>query len=83
MNTAHDLWIARIDQSEPAYRLTQPGPISIIPDWHQGKILYTEFNEKEDYIGLVLIEIDGSGKLRLEEFPNNIWNGGRHGKYIQ
>lgn len=81
INTAHDLWIATVDGSAPARRLTNPGPVSIIPDWYDGKILYTEYNDKENYVGLVTINPDGTGKKRLESH-SNIWHGGRHGKWI-
>ena len=82
LKTAHDLWIASVNQDQSSRRLTQPGPISIIPDWYEDKILYTEFNEQENYIGLVTINPDGSGKKRLEGEYSNFWYGGRHGKWI-
>lgn len=40
VNTAHDLWIAPVDRSRPARRITAPGLVSIIPDWRDGRILY-------------------------------------------
>lgn len=82
VNTAHDLWIAPVDGSSPARILTQPGPVSIIPDWQGDKILYTEYNEAENYIGLVTIRPDGSKKKRLEKGLKGLWDGGRHGKWI-
>lgn len=82
LNTAHDLWIAPLDGSAPSKRLTEEGPVSIIPDWHEGKILYTEYNERENYIGLVMINPDGTGKRRLEGGLNSLFDGGRHGKFL-
>lgn len=82
INTAHDLWIAPLDPSAPAKRLTQEGPVSIVPDWHDGKIIYTEYNEKDHYVGLVMMNPDGSGKKPLEPKLKKLWDGGRHGKFI-
>jgi hypothetical protein len=82
LNTAHDLWVAPIDGSGPARRITQPGPVSIIPDWRGDEILYTEYNEKARYVGLSIVNADGSGYRRLERASPNMWDGGRHGKWI-
>ena len=81
LKAAHDLWIVPIDGSAPAKRITEPGPICIIPDWHDGKIVYTEYNERDSYAGLALINPDGTGRQRLER-PAKLWDGGRHGKFI-
>ena len=80
-NTAHDLWVAPLDRSTPARRLTAPGPISVVPDWHDGKIVYTEYSEATGYGGLVLINPDGTGYRRLEPLQS-LRDGGRHGKWI-
>jgi len=82
LHTAHDLWVAALDGSRPARRITVPGPISIIPDWHDGRILYTEYDERGNYIGLVTVAPDGTDKRRLEHHLQNVWAGGRHGKWI-
>jgi Tol biopolymer transport system component len=81
-NNAQDLWVAALDGSQPARRLTQPGPISIVADWHDGKIVFTEYNEAEDFFGLVLINPDGTGYRRLEPSLHLFRNCGRHGKWI-
>ena len=64
LNTAHDLWVVKLDGSEPT-RVTLPGPISIIPNWLGEWIAYCELNEKENYMGMALIKPDGTGKRRL------------------
>lgn len=81
-NNAQDLWVAALDGSQPARRLTQPGPISIVADWHDGKIVFTEYNEAEDFAGLALINPDGTGYRRLEPSLHKFPNCGRHGKWI-
>lgn len=80
IDQAHNLWVKNLDGTG-LHRLTQPGSISIIPDWQEGKILYTEYNEADGYTGLVLINPDGTGKRRLEQ-GSGLWRGGRHGKLI-
>ena len=80
IDEGHDLWTMNIDGTG-LRRLTQPGPISIIPDWGNDKILYTEYSDADKYCGLVLINTDGTGKRRLEE-GIGLWRGGRHGKFI-
>ncbi len=83
MNTGQDLWVAPLDRSASARRLTLPGPISIVPDWHGGRIVFTEFNEQDGgYAGLVLINADGTGYRRLEGKIPNLRDGGRQGKWI-
>jgi len=81
IRTAHDLWVAPVDRSKAARRITAPGPASIIPDWDDHKILFTEYDERGRYIGLVTINPDGTGKRRLEKLTK-LWDGGRHGKWI-
>jgi len=80
IKTAHNLWVIGLDGGGLS-RLTEPGPVSIIPDWHNNRILYTEYSEKDQYIGLVLMNPDGTGKKRLET-NLDLWCGGRHGKFI-
>jgi hypothetical protein len=82
LNTAHDLWVAPIDGSGPARRITEPGPVSIIPDWRGDEVIYTEYNEKAGYVGLSTVRSDGSGYRRLEHGLRVMWSGGRHGKWI-
>jgi Tol biopolymer transport system component len=81
LNTAHDIWVIRTDGTG-LRRITPPGGVQIIPDWHDGEILYTEYNEKDHYVGLVTINPDGTGRKRLELGLQNIAHGGRHGKFL-
>jgi Tol biopolymer transport system component len=80
--TAHDLWIAPLDGSTPARRLTPAGPISIVPDWQDGLILYTEISEANDYAGLALIRPDGTGYKRLGPPSQSLRDFGTAGKWI-
>lgn len=64
-NTAHDLWIVNMDGSNLT-RLTQIGPISIVPDWKDDIVVYFEASEKDNYIGASVINIDGSGHKRIK-----------------
>jgi len=81
-DTAHDIWVASLDGSRPARRLTRPGPISIVPDWHGNKIIYTEFSEANNVSGLVMIDPDGSGYQRLEPNLRSQLDSGQAGKWI-
>ena len=81
LNMAHDLYIVNIDGTG-LRRMTSPGPICVIPDWHDNKILYTEYNEKENFVGLVSMNVDGSGRKRLEPGLKKVWDGGMNGKFI-
>jgi hypothetical protein len=70
-NTAHDLYSINIDGTGLT-RITQPGPISIAPDWRQDYILYFEATDRETppYIGIALIRPDGTGHRRLKGNTN-------------
>ncbi len=81
LNMAHDLYIINIDGTG-LRRITSPGPICVIPDWHDGKILYTEYNEKDNFVGLVSMNVDGSDRKRLEPGLQKVWDGGMNGKFI-
>jgi Tol biopolymer transport system component len=70
-NTAHDLWVINIDGSGLT-RLTPPGPISIVPSWKRGKILYLELTDQGGsiYRGVSVMNSDGSGRKRICEGAN-------------
>jgi hypothetical protein len=70
-NTAHDLYTINIDGTGLT-RITQPGPISIAPDWRQDFILYFEATDRENppYVGIAMIRPDGTGHRRLKGNTN-------------
>src|SRR5439155_16062826 len=59
VNTAHDICVINMDGTG-LRRLTKPGPVCIIPDWTDNKILFTEYNEADRYVGLVIMDPDGT-----------------------
>jgi len=76
LNTAHDLWTINLDGTGLT-RLTKPGPISIIPNWKDGLIVYTEISEKGNYIGASIVRADGQDQL-----PKRIKPGASAPKWI-
>lgn len=69
-NTAHDLWIIGVDGSG-LRRITKPGPISIVPDWVDSKILFLELTDRGGvYHGVSEVNPDGSGYRRLRDNAN-------------
>ena len=70
-NTAHDLYTINIDGTGLT-RITQPGAISIAPDWRKDYILYFEATDREKppYVGIALIRPDGTGHRRLKANTN-------------
>ncbi len=81
-NNGQDLWVAALDGSQPARRLTPPGPISIVPDWHDGKIVFTQYDEAGSFAGLAMINADGTGYRRLEPSLRTLRECGRHAKWV-
>ena len=76
LNTAHDIWAINVDGTGFT-RLTKPGPISIIPNWEDGLIVYTEISEKGNYIGASIVRADGQDQL-----PKRIKPGASSPKWI-
>ena len=76
-NTAHDILKVNVKNKNEIFVITQPGPISIIPDWRKDKILYLEITDKTNppHAGIATINSDGSN-YRL------INNGANIGKWI-
>jgi hypothetical protein len=63
-NTAHDIWKINMDGTGLTC-LTQPGPISIIPNWQGDMIAYMELNEKDNYRGASVVNADGTGQRKI------------------
>ncbi len=76
-NTAHDIIRVNIADPDKVFVVTKPGPISIAPDWKDGRILYLEITDKTDppHAGLAIINPDGSGYKLIN-------NGANIGKWI-
>ena len=76
-NTAHDIIKVNLADITDITLLTQPGPISIIPDWKGNKILFLEITDKTNppHAGIALINPDGSGYKMIK-------NGANIGKWI-
>jgi len=69
-DTAHDLWVIGTDGTGMR-RITQPGPISVIPDWVDSKILFLELTDRGGvYRGVSLVNPDGTGYRRLRDDVN-------------
>ena len=45
-NTAHDIIKVNVNDATDVVVITQPGPISIVPDWRGNKILFLEITDK-------------------------------------
>ena len=75
-NTAHDIVKVKLfDKNNPEV-ITQPGPISIAPDWRDTKILFLEITDKTNFphAGLATINTDGTGyKLILNATNIGEW----------
>jgi len=75
-NTAHDIWKVQRDGGGLT-RLTQPGPISILPDWKEDLVLYTEISERDRYSGTAIVSAQGH-----EQLPRRIQPGANGAKWI-
>lgn len=61
-NTAHDLYVINLDGTG-LRRVTQPGPISVLPNWKGNAILYTEMSEAAQYAGTAIVSDQGTDQL--------------------
>ena len=70
-NTAHDILSVRLDGSG-LRRLTEPGPISVIPDWKGSKILHLLMTDRESppFYGVVVMSDDGTHAVRIKGDAN-------------
>ena len=70
-NTAHDTYSVGLDGSGLS-RVTEPGPISIGPDWRDDLIVYMEMSETYRFAGAALIGTNGAQPRRFKpgaQFP--------------
>jgi hypothetical protein len=70
-NTAHDLYRIRLDGTD-LRRITQPGPISVIPDWVGDRVLFLLLTDRESppYNGIAVMNSDGTGLRRINSRAN-------------
>lgn len=64
-NTAHDIYSINLDGTD-LRRLSMPGPISIIPDWKDNLIVYTDIGDFTGYIGASSIDPDLTDQQPLQ-----------------
>jgi len=74
-DTAHDLYSINMDGTDMV-RLTPPGPISIIPNVKGEKIVYMEMNERAEYMGAAIFDLNQSSS------PKRIGFGAQMPKWI-
>lgn len=55
LNTAHDIAVANVDGTGSLLRLTEPGSISIIPNWQGDRIVYMEMSDTDDWWGASIV----------------------------
>ena len=59
--------------------LTEPGPISIVPDWRDDLIVYLEGNDKDRFSGAALISATGAQPRRIKAGASSPKRIPRHG----
>ena len=76
-NTAHDIIRLNMNDTSDVFVITQPGPISIIPDWKSNQIIFLEITDKTNppHAGTAIINSDGTGYRLIE-------NGSSSAKWI-
>jgi hypothetical protein len=79
---AQTLWVGAVDGSG-AHPIHAPtGSLRMIPDWQDDLLLFTEYDEFEQYVGLATMRPDGSDVRRIDTGLRDLWDGGRHGKFV-
>jgi hypothetical protein len=79
---AQDLWVGRTDGSGVRPLHPPTGTLRMIPDWQDDLVLFTEYDEFGQYLGLATMHPDGTHVVRLDTGLRDPWDGGRHGKFI-
>jgi len=77
--TSHDIYLASTD-GKVLRRLSPENNTTIhgISDWSEdGRIIFTEWNKEDMFVGPVMVNADGSGYHRLEQA-----RGGTHARWI-
>ena len=72
-NTAHDIVRVNLNNTSDVFVITQPGPISITPDWKDDQIIFLEITDKTNlpHAGTAKINSDGTN-YRLIKNGSNI-----------
>jgi hypothetical protein len=70
-NTAHDIYRIRLDGSRLT-RITEPGPICVVPDWMGNQVLFLLLTDRErpPFHGVAVINSDGTGLRRINSRAN-------------
>ncbi len=76
-NTAHDIYSIRVDGSD-LRRLSMPGPISIIPDWKNNTIIYTDIGDFTGYIGASSVD-----PSKIDQSPVHLQAGATSPRWIR
>jgi Tol biopolymer transport system component len=79
---AHSLWTGATDGSGAQPLHARTGSLRMIPDWRGDTILFTEYDQFEQYVGLATMRADGTDVRRLDTGLRDAWDGGRHGKFV-
>jgi len=71
-NTAHDIIRLDFADTENIQVITEPGPISIAPDWQNDKVLFLEITDKPPFphAGIALVNTDGTGYQLIKNGTN-------------
>lgn len=79
---AQDLWTVDADGANLRALHPPTGALRMIPDWQDDRVLFTEFDQFGQYVGLATMKPDASDVYRLDAGLRDLWDGGRHGKWI-
>ncbi len=77
---SHDIMRVKIDGTG-LKRLSPAGNTGVhgIADWsHDNRIVFSEWNQADNYVGLVLVDVDGKNCRRLKNLPK----GGSHARWL-
>lgn len=71
-NTAHDVIRFDFINGKDIKVLTEPGPISIAPDWQGDKVLFLEITDKPPFphAGIAIVNSDGTGYKLIKNGTN-------------